>query len=83
MLSLILYRVISFLASLGSCEASLHDAIDTYIVQTDYGNIRGYSKMVLGKKLYIFSGIPYAMPPTGRRRFKKPVPIGAWEGALM
>ena len=27
----------------------LHDAIDTYIVQTDYGNIRGYSRLVLGE----------------------------------
>ena len=38
--------------------------------------------MVLGKKLYIFSGIPYAMPPTGRRRFRKPVPVRAWEGRV-
>ena len=62
--------------------ASLHDAIDTYIVQTRHGNIRGYSKLVLGKKLYIFSGIPYAKPPTGRRRFRKPQPVAPWEGVL-
>ena len=63
-------------------SASLHEAIDTYIVQTDFGNIRGYSKMVMGRKLYVFSGIPYAQPPIGRQRFKKPVSIKPWEGVL-
>ena len=61
---------------------NLHGAIDTYIVQTDLGNIRGFSKLVLGRKLYIFSGIPYAKPPTGRRRFRKPVPVTPWDGVL-
>ena len=61
---------------------NLHGAIDTYIVQTDLGNIRGFSKLVLGQKLYIFSGIPYAKPPTGRRRFRKPVPVTPWDGVL-
>ena len=63
-------------------NANLDDAIDTYIVQTEYGNIRGYSKLVLGKKLYIFSGIPYAQPPVGRRRFRKPSPANPWDGVL-
>ena len=38
--------------------------------------------MVLDKKLYIFSGIPYAKPPIGRRRFRKPEPLTAWDGIL-
>lgn len=67
---------------LSICLANLHEAIDTYVVETDYGNIRGYSKLVLGKKLYIFSGIPYARPPIGRRRFRKPSPIEPWTGVL-
>ena len=68
--------------SLLAVRASLHEAIDTYIIQTDYGNIRGYSKMVLDKKLYIFSGIPYAKPPIGRRRFRKPEALTPWDGIL-
>ena len=44
---------------------NLHGAIDTYIVQTELGNIRGFSKLVLGRKLYIFSGIPYAQVNAG------------------
>ena len=65
-----------------TARASLHEAIDTYILQTEYGNVRGYSKMVMDKKLYIFSGIPYAKPPIGRRRFRKPSPVSPWEGIL-
>lgn len=74
--------LISLSLSALTVRASLHEAIDTYIIQTDYGNIRGYSKMVLDKKLYVFSGIPYAKPPIGRRRFRKPEPLAAWDGIL-
>ena len=41
--------IISLSLSVLAVRASLHEAIDTYIIQTDYGNIRGYSKMVLDK----------------------------------
>ena len=68
--------------SVALASNSLHEAIDTYIVQTDLGNIRGFSKLVLGRKLYIFSGVPYAQPPTGRRRFRKPVPVTPWDVVL-
>ena len=74
--------IISLALSVLTVRASLHEAIDTYIVQTDYGNIRGYSKMVLDKKLYIFSGIPYTKPPIGRRRFRKPEALRGWDGIL-
>lgn len=30
--------------------------------------------------LRVFRGIPYAMPPTGARRWRPPVPISHWEG---
>ena len=42
---------IVLLSVLTLVNANLHDAIDTYIVQTEYGNIRGYSKLVLGRHL--------------------------------
>ena len=74
--------ILLFHCFLSFCQANLHEAIDTYVVETDYGNVRGYSKLVLGKKLYIFSGIPYACPPTGQQRFRKPAPAEPWNGVL-
>ncbi len=46
------------------------DVIDTLVVETAYGNVRGFSKLVLGTKLYVFYGIPYAKPPIGKRRWE-------------
>jgi carboxylesterase type B len=48
--------------------AALEGVIDTLVVETAYGNVRGFSKMVLGTKLYVFYGIPYAKAPVGKRR---------------
>ena len=45
-------------------------ALDTRVVETGAGNVRGYSRQVLGHKVYRFLGIPYARPPTGRARFR-------------
>ena len=39
------------------------------MVETNYGNVMGFSRMVMGKKQYLFSGIPYAKPPVGSRRW--------------
>ncbi len=47
------------------------DVIDTLVVETAYGNVRGFSKLVLGTKLYVFYGIPYAKPPIGKRRCER------------
>ena len=35
-----------------------------------------------GRKFYTFSGIPYAKPPLGRRRFKVPEKADGGEGTL-
>ncbi len=45
-------------------------------VNTKYGAIRG----ILSEGCYIFKGIPYAQPPVGELRFKKPQKPESWTG---
>ena len=46
------------------------------IVKTKYGSLRGVQE----KDYVVFKGIPYAAPPVGALRFKRPEPPAAWEG---
>ncbi|KAG8237105.1 hypothetical protein J437_LFUL008157 [Ladona fulva] len=56
--------------------------LDKMVVQTAQGLVRGYSKTVLGREVHVFTGIPFAMPPIGERRFRRPEPIEPWDGVL-
>ncbi|UYV67758.1 ACHE [Cordylochernes scorpioides] len=48
------------------------------------GRIRGMRKVsIANKELDIFLGIPYAKPPLGELRFKKPVEIEAYLGEII
>ncbi|XP_037082184.1 acetylcholinesterase-like [Pollicipes pollicipes] len=53
---------------------------DPLIVETRDGLVRGFRKEVFGKSLDVFYGIPFAEPPVGELRFKKPIPVAPWEG---
>ncbi|MFE2544342.1 carboxylesterase/lipase family protein [Actinacidiphila glaucinigra] len=46
------------------------------VVRTDHGLIRGVSHGAYTT----FDGVPYAAPPTGRLRWRAPVPAAAWRG---
>lgn len=59
-----------------------HVCGDGVIVDTDKGRIRGFSDFVDGKKLDIFYGIPYAAPPVGERRYRRPEQVDPWEGVI-
>lgn len=67
-------------------ESSSHKSkpiqTDPLIVETKSGLIRGYSKLVLSHEVHAFTGIPFAKPPVGPLRFRKPVPVEPWEGIL-
>ncbi|XP_078043271.1 LOW QUALITY PROTEIN: acetylcholinesterase-like [Augochlora pura] len=52
----------------------------TEVVQTTTGPVRGIVKQTVWHNITYnaFLGIPYAVPPLGRLRFKSPVPIKPW-----
>ncbi|XP_064469200.1 acetylcholinesterase-1-like [Ornithodoros turicata] len=52
------------------------------VVFTRSGYVRGLREVVEGRSLDVFYGIPYAEPPVGPLRFKKPVPTMSWSAPL-
>lgn len=66
-----------------SLAATLGDKFDENdpVVTTTYGKLRGIKKElnneILGPVVQ-FLGVPYAMPPTGERRFQPPEPPVSW-----
>ena len=50
--------------------------MDACIAYTASGAVRGER----GDGVYIWRGLPYAAPPAGEKRFKKPEPAEPWEG---
>ncbi|XP_043274489.1 acetylcholinesterase-like [Venturia canescens] len=55
---------------------------DPLIVETTSGFVRGFSSSVLDREVHVFYGIPFAKPPIGPLRFRKPLPIERWHGVL-
>ncbi|XP_061177009.1 acetylcholinesterase-like [Saccostrea echinata] len=56
------------------------DVINVVEVMTPSGWVRGYEELHNEGQVYRFVKIPYAQPPLGDLRFRKPKPIGYWEG---
>nr|XP_037286245.1 acetylcholinesterase-1-like [Rhipicephalus microplus] len=54
----------------------------TEIVNTTLGPVQGFREVVLNKTIHFFLGIPFAKPPVGRLRFRRPVPIDPWTDVL-
>lgn len=50
------------------------------IVPTKNGDVKGRKIEVLGNKLELYQGIPYARPPVGKLRFLEPIPADPWSG---
>ncbi|KAM7315219.1 putative acetylcholinesterase [Ixodes scapularis] len=53
---------------------------DVPIVRTDLGLVAGERITIGDRMVDAFLGIPYAKPPVGDLRFKKPHPVAAWNG---
>lgn len=63
----------------GGQEGGSHDSL---VVETTSGLMRGFSRTVLDREVHVFYGVPFAKPPVGPLRFRKPLPIEPWHGIL-
>ncbi|KAK0411837.1 hypothetical protein QR680_005870 [Steinernema hermaphroditum] len=64
---------------------SFADARTFPIVETNYGKVQGFTTHLMSgglPKANVFLGIPYAAPPEGDLRFKKPVEPEGWIDVL-
>lgn len=52
------------------------------VVSTSTGQVQGIELSTTTGRVRAFLGIPYAEPPTGDLRFRKPTPKRQWEGIL-
>ena len=59
-----------------------HSQSQTSIIQTSTGPIQGSIVNIDGSTVYQYLGIPYAKPPVGDLRFRKPLPIQPWSETL-
>src|SRR2546425_763057 len=59
-------------------SASILTVNAAVIVKTHSGQVEGTPQSFLGKVVNQFLGIPYAKPPIGDLRFKKPSPVEKW-----
>ncbi|CAN8007904.1 unnamed protein product, partial [Ixodes pacificus] len=53
---------------------------NTEIIEIHSGLIQGFRQNVLNSTIHSFLGIPFAEPPLGPLRFRKPVPVKPWTG---
>nr|WGO51547.1 acetylcholinesterase [Lygus pratensis] len=53
---------------------------DPLVVKTRSGYIRGFSRTAMGRDVHVFLGVPFAKPPLGPLRFRRPVAMDPWYG---
>lgn len=64
-------------------RATPFTASDPLLIKTTKGFVRGVTQTTpTGKTVDAFLGIPYAMPPVGKYRFRHPKPVDPWPGVF-
>lgn len=76
----LLLLVVAAVASIVASAVDYHD--NPLVVHTTSGLIRGFSRTVLDHKVHVFLGIPFAKPPLGPLRFRRPLEVEPWHGVL-
>ena len=54
--------------------------LDSVTLKTKKGFIQGETVLYNNTPINVFKGIPFAKPPVGPLRFRKPEPIDKWKG---
>lgn len=73
--------IVLFIGLTTSCETeNAKDDVFTDPIKIDTGYISGTVIGDVGKEVHIYRGIPYAAPPIGELRWKRPQPAKAWDG---
>ncbi|XP_077524783.1 acetylcholinesterase-1-like [Amblyomma americanum] len=65
---------------LAVCRLQGTSSLDAPIARTDCGLVAGRRLRVADREVDAFYGIPYARPPIGSLRFRKPQAVGRWKG---
>lgn len=66
-----------------NAQTFLNSAIaSTTLIQTPSGPIQGINTQVLSIPVKAYLAVPFAKPPIGDLRFRKPVPVDAWTEIL-
>ncbi|CAG4922138.1 unnamed protein product [Colias eurytheme] len=68
-LTVVMWR---YLITLFFAAVSISHGLESRVVDTEQGPVRGYKDSDVG--IFAFYGVPYAKAPTGRLRFKAPLP---------
>lgn len=66
----------------GGGGSAVEDTDESPVVVTSTGLVQGYTKIIANREVRVYTGIPFAKPPVGPLRFRRPVPIEPWTGVL-
>ncbi|CAG2121803.1 unnamed protein product, partial [Medioppia subpectinata] len=70
-----LYVTLAVSVCVSGVEVTHDESGDTVSVRIDKGLINGRRESYEGRDLDVYLGVPYAQPPVGPLRFKRPVPV--------
>jgi hypothetical protein len=66
----------------GGGGSAVDDTDESPVVVTSTGLVQGYTKIIANREVRVYTGIPFAKPPVGHLRFRRPVPVDPWPGVL-
>ena len=83
---ILLYFLVTTIAIVLWTKYRKSDDVEVPIIKAPIGDISGMSMVTRhGRDIFAYKGIPYAQPPIGRLRFKRPQPFkdgSAWQGVF-